>query len=316
MNTNTTPTRGEDQWLRETDAAGATVAEAALWWTQVPALAGERLGVIGGFSATSGPAASAVLVRAETELAARGCTLAVGPMDGNTWRRYRLVTDPGDEPLFFLEPGNPADWPGWWRAAGYAPLAEYYSTATDDLLAQDARLPGVAARMAAAGVTIRPLAPAQFEAELTRIYEVSVVSFQENYLYTPLPKEAFFAQYRAIQSRVRPELVLLAEQGGWPVGYVFATPDFAQAQRGAAMTTVIVKTLAVLPGRAYAGLGALLLGAVHGAARNLGFTRAIHALMHENNRSRNLSAHYARTIRRYALFAKRLATPGPGPVAP
>jgi len=38
----------------------------------------------------------------------------------------------------------------------------------------------------------------------------------------------------------------------------------------------------------------------------MGFTRAIHALMHETNKSRNLSARYARTIRRYTLFSKRL----------
>jgi hypothetical protein len=50
----------------------------------------------------------------------------------------------------------------------------------------------------------------------------------------------------------------------------------------------------------------LLLAEVHEAARRLGFRRAIHALMHETNRSRNLSAHYSRTIRRYTLFARRL----------
>lgn len=42
-------------------------------------------------------------------------------------------------------------------------------------------------------------------------------------------------------------------------------------------------------------------------ARALGFTRAIHALMHETNKSRNLSAHYAKTIRRYTLFSKKLS---------
>jgi L-amino acid N-acyltransferase YncA len=160
--------------------------------------------------------------------------------------------------------------------------------------------------MASAGVTIREIDPAHFEEDLARIYEVSVVAFQDNYLYTPLPREAFLAQYRAIQARVKPELVLLAEQERGPVGYVFATPDYAQAQRGEPITTVIVKTLAVLPARANAGLGALLLGRVHEAAQSLGFTRAVHALMHETNKSRNLSARYAGTIRRYTLFSKRL----------
>jgi GNAT superfamily N-acetyltransferase len=272
----------------------------------VPALPGERVGVIGGFAATSSETAGRVLSFAEAELKVRGCTLAVGPMDGNTWRRYRFVTDAGTEPPFFMEPTNPPEWPAWWRTAGFEPLAEYYSSATEDLTTRDPRLDGAAARMAAAGISIRPLDPARFEEDLTRIYDVSVVSFQDNYLYTPLPREDFFVQYRAIQERVKPELVLLAEQAAKPVGYVFAVPDYAQAQRGEPVTTVIVKTLAVLPSRANAGLGALLLGRVHEAAESLGFTRAIHALMHETNKSRNLSARYAQTIRRYTLFAKRL----------
>ena len=37
---------------------------------------------------------------------------AVGPLDGSTWRRYRLVTERGVEPPFFMEPDNPDDWPG------------------------------------------------------------------------------------------------------------------------------------------------------------------------------------------------------------
>ncbi len=295
---------GEDLRLQETGPTGS--AEAWLWWRRVPALPGERLGAIGAFSATTAEAAVAVLARATETLRAQGCTLAVGPMDGNTWRRYRLVTEPGDTQPFFLEPANPPTWPAWWRQAGFATLAEYYSSCTEDLALRDKRLDAVAARMAAASVNIRPLDTTRFEEELGRIHEVSVISFQENFLYTPVPKEAFLAQYQAIRSRVQPELVLLAEQHDRPVGYVFATPDYAQLQRGEALTTVIVKTLAVLPGRSYAGLGALLLGEIHAVARRLGMSRAIHALMHETNKSRNLSAHYSHTIRRYALLAKRL----------
>jgi GNAT superfamily N-acetyltransferase len=301
------PTRlGEDHRLQENGAEEK--AEAWLWWSSVPALEGERLGVIGHFFAETAAAAHTVLREAERCLRSHGCTLGVGPMDGNTWRRYRLVTQSDSEPPFFLEPTNPSTWPEWWRSAGYGALAEYYSTITDDLGKRDLRLESVAARMTAAGITIRPLNADAFEAELTRIYDVSAVSFQQNYLYTPLPEGAFLAQYRAMQDRVRPELILLAEQGSRPVGYVFAVPDFAQAQRGSPIDTLIVKTLAVLPGRAYAGLGAWLLGEVHAAGQRLGFTRAIHALMHETNQSRNLSAHYARTIRRYTLFSKRLVT--------
>ena len=91
-----------------------------------------------------------------------------------------------------------------------------------------------------------------------------------------------------------------------PVGFVFALPDLMQKRRGETLDTVIVKTVAVLPGRRQAGLGSVLVALAHDGARRLGYRRSIHALMHESNQSLNLSAHYARPFRRYTLFAKEL----------
>lgn len=290
--------------------AGSTgkTAEVLLWWTQVPTLPGEKLGVIGGFKASSADAAQAVLRDACERLRREGCTLAVGPMDGNTWRRYRLVTEAGDELPFFLEPTNPPEWPHWWQEAGFEALAQYYSAVTDDLQSHDPRIAEAAVRVRTAGVVLRAFDSARFEEELGRIYDVSVGSFHENYLYTPLPRADFIAQYRAVQPLVRPELVRLAEQNGRAVGFMFALPDQSQAARGEPVTNVIMKTIAVLPEFGGLGLGSLMFAEVHAAARALGFRRAIHALMHETNKSRRMSAHYARIIRRYTLFARRLAT--------
>ena len=305
MNPATPPTAAGNLEL-QTEAASGT-ARATLWWTDVPPMTGERVGVIGGFSATSREATQELMDRAFATLCKHECTLAIGPMDGSPWRRYRFVTDAGTEPPFFLEPSNPPEWPEWWQATGFSPLAEYYSAATRDLAVIDERLGALAGRMAAAGVVIRAINPAHFADEMRRIYDVSLVSFRNNFLYAPLTWDAFIAQYGAIWTRLQPELVLLAEQAGRPVGYAFAMPDYAQAARGVPLTAFVLKTLAVLPGRAYAGLGTLLGEEVNAAARRLGFSRAIHALMHETNKSRNLSAHSAQRIRRYTLFARRLA---------
>ena len=49
---------------------------------------------------------------------------------------------------------------------------------------------------------------------------------------------------------------------------------------------VIVKTLAVHPDHGGAGLGGLLVARCQEAAAKLGYTRAVHALMHEANQSR------------------------------
>jgi len=187
-------------------------------------------------------------------------------------------------------------------------LAEYYSALNTDLGKIDPRIARTESRLREAGMTIRHLRADQFLEELRKIYAVSAISFQSNYLYTPLEEADFIAQYRQIEKRIDPRLVLLAERDGGPVGYIFAIPDLAQAQRGEAIDTVIVKTVAVLPGRTQAGLGAVMLEKIHHTAHTLGYRRAIHALMHETNKSRNLSDHSAQTMRRYTLFERKLAS--------
>jgi hypothetical protein len=288
---------------------GTLRARCSLWWHDVPALGDDRLGVIGHFAALDRDAALALLDAACEDLAQEGRTRAVGPMDGNTWQRYRLVVERGTEPPFFLEPTNPPEWPTHFTAAGFTPLASYYSALNDDLSQRDPRAAAVADRLTGIGVTVRELDVSRFDEELARVYRVSVSSFRDAFLYTPFSQEAFTSQYRAIKPLVRPELVLLAEREGEPVGFSFTVPDALEAARGAPTRTVIFKTLAILPDRrAYSGLGSLMADRTHEAARALGYTRAIHALMHESNFSRAMSNRTGHTIRRYALFARAFAS--------
>jgi hypothetical protein len=288
---------------------GRLVARCSLWWTDVPTLGDDRLGVIGHFAAQSRDAAVAMLDAGCAALAREGCTRAVGPMDGNTWRRYRLVVERGTEPPFFLEPDNPPEWPTYFTAAGFSPLAWYLSALNEDLGRRDPRAAAVADRLAATGVTVRELDLSRFDEELARIHRVAAVSFQSAFLYTPLSEDAFAAQYRAIRPLVRPELVLLAERDGEPVGFSFSVPDALETARGAPARTVVFKTLAVLPDRrAFSGLGSLMGDRTHQIARSLGYTRVVHALIHDSNHSRAISERTGSTIRRYALFARALTT--------
>lgn len=279
---------------------------------EIPTLPGERLGVIGQYEAPDAETGKATLDDACEQLAARGCTLAVGPMDGNTWRRYRFVTDSGDtrEPPFFLEPTNPPDYPAHWIAAGFTPLANYTSALADNLTQTDPRIGRIHDRLSEQGMTLRAVRVDYADDDLHAIYKLSLVSFRRNFLYTPLGEAEFKAQYQRVLPYVRPELTVMAHNSqGELAGFLFSVPDLNEAQRGGeAVRTVIVKTVAVLPGREWAGLGLLLVDSCHKAARAAGFTRAIHALMHESNASRNVSGAYSgRTIRRYTLYSRRLA---------
>jgi GNAT superfamily N-acetyltransferase len=281
-----------------------------LWFKDgVPTLPGERLGIIGDYSAATEEEGRAILDEACAFLKTRGCTLAVGPMNGNTWRSYRFVTESDTtEPPFFLEPTNPPDYPIHWENAGFTPLAQYSSALTDDLTVSDPRVERVSRRLTEAGVTLRSVDMSRAEDDLRAIHTLSLTSFENNYLYTPLALPEFLEQYKRILPYVRPELTVLAHSSdGNLVGFLFAIPDLNEVKRGTPSRTIIVKTAAVLPGRLWAGLGMLLLDHCQKAAQTLGFTRAIHALMHDSNASRNVSGAYAgHTIRRYSLYARRL----------
>ncbi len=191
-------------------------------------------------------------------------------------------------------------------ASGFEPIADYYSAAVDDLTHREDRLTRVCDRLDRQGVRIRNLDLDRFDQELRSLHNLSVETFQNNFLYTPIEQGRFLSMYRPIREMLLPELVLLAEAEGELVGFVFGVPDLAQAQRGRPVDTVIVKTVAALPGRAWAGLGHLLVERCHLAAHKAGYRRAIHALMHESNKSMNLSARYGKPFRRYALYARSL----------
>lgn len=306
------PLPEQERRLHAPDVHFLSIEESALtgrcscWWTQAPVLPGERVGLIGHFASSDRDSSGSLLAAARDRLRAAGCTLVVGPMDGNTWRRYRFITERGGEPSFFLEPDNADAWPADWRAAGFSTFATYTSALTEDLGREDPRLARARSRLADAGVAIRSLDMNSAEADLRRMFALSLGSFSRNFLYSTIDESEFLEQNRAVLPYVHPDLVLLAERNGELAGFVFAIPDLLQKRRGNAIDTIVIKTVAVAPGVGLAGLGSVLVGSAHAAARRLGFTRAIHALMHAQNVSQNISRRYARPIREYQLFAQRL----------
>jgi GNAT superfamily N-acetyltransferase len=297
--------RPDAHWV-VADPDGCLAARCSLWWTSTPPYRGHRLGFIGHLAASDAAAARSLLTHARAALTASGCTLAVAPIDGSTWRRYRFITDRGTEPLFLFEPDNPDDWPSHLIEQTFTPWARYHSAVTTELTRHDARLQAIADRMARTGVAIRALDLTHVDEELRRIYAVTVASFHRSFLFDPINEAEFIEEYRPVLRFVEPAIVLIAEQRGRPVGFVFAVPDWLQRQRGRSIDTIIVKTLAVVPGRSYAGLGTLLVSRCEHIAAGLGYARAIHALMHEASPSRNISHRYAKTFRRYTLFARTL----------
>lgn len=285
---------------------GSDRATVAAWTRGVTSWDGLRTAAIDTPQAPVASRGAAAIERALDALRRDGFEAVIGPMRGNTWRRYRLVVERGEREAFFMEPWTSDEDLAAFERAGFQPIAHYVSAEVTDLSITDPRLERAEQRLTAAGISIRPIDLDRFDDELDAVYELSLTAFDQNPFYTPIDRGAFIAMYRPIQEHIAPELVTIAEKDGDVVGFLFGIPDLDQARRGSITDTVIIKSLARAKSRTYSGLGALLMQQCHHTAMRLGMRRAIHALMHEANTSLRVSSRYARIFRRYALYGRRL----------
>lgn len=291
---------------------GKLGALCSLWTKNVTSVQGYKSAAVGHFFAQTPQAGAQILKHACERLMGLGFEYVVGPLDGDTWHSYRVVTEAGTAPPFFLEYYTPSDWPGIFAVAGFAQIATYRSSLAPTTNYVDRSAAKFATKTARLGLTLRPFNITNAEMELTALYALSIRSFAHNLLYAPIDLADFLALYMPLVPTIVPDLFLLAEEAGHLVGFVLAVPDYLQKARGEPIDTVVIKTVARHPQRRYAGLGSYLVREIHQRAATLGYSHAIHALMHDDNVSRVISDRTAQVIRRYTLYGRLLKNGGGG----
>jgi GNAT superfamily N-acetyltransferase len=291
------------------EIADRCAGRCSLWIRGAPALPDHRVGVIGHFAVQDNRAADALLSWACRRLTAKGCTYALGPMDGNTWRSYRAILEEAphadNQPPFLFESAYPSEAAAQFLRNDFSITARYFSAVNEELTTTDPRFDAIAARMSRLGVSWRPLDLSRLEAELLDIHAISHAAFRDHAYFVALAEDQFLAEFAPIALQAPCELTWIARHSGRPIGFVFACPDLFLAPRQP-IDAVIIKTLGVVPEPEFAGLGRLLLSAIQQHARRLGYTRAIHALVRDLPHLRRISARFATLFRRYALFGKQL----------
>ncbi|NTV15460.1 MAG: hypothetical protein HGA96_16270 [Desulfobulbaceae bacterium] len=279
-------------------------------------------GLFGNFeSVNDGGAAFRLLADRGVEwLAGLGVNTVVGPMDGDTWHKYRFNVGPFSSPPFLLEPYNPSYYPELWQRYGFSLLSRYFSRRIDDL---EAALPQMARfynRTLKNGFSYRPFRMVDFEAELAILHQLSCEIFADNFLYSDLDFAAFRDLYAGARAIIRPELIWFCQdKAGKYCGFVFALPDYFQAvksmgggrgifaklkfllHKGGA-DTLNVKTVGTLPQYRGTGLGPALGYLAYRQGYALGFRRANMCLMHESNASLRLDGNQSRPFREYHLY--------------
>src|SRR5262245_61062951 len=105
--------------LQEADLRVAKgLARCSLWWNHAPQLPAHRVGCIGELMAPQGYSIKTVLDLACRQLQGQGCTLAIGPMNGSTWKHYRLVTQSSSVHPFLFDVSTPPEWHEQFLQAG------------------------------------------------------------------------------------------------------------------------------------------------------------------------------------------------------
>jgi len=279
----------------------------SLWWkSQIHSDQYTQLGFIGQFSAANKTAALELLDQAQHYLSRQGCTEVIGPIDGNTWKPYRLCTWSDGSAPFLLEPQNPKHWPDWWQCAGFTNWQSYNSSICPLADSSDPRLDRAKLRLQNNGIHWRTIDADTFEQDLKLIYKLSLCAFSSNVLYSPISEKEFLQQYLPYKAQLDPDYMLIAfNDDEHCCGFIFAMPDYLQLQRGEPLNRLIIKTLAVDPQRQCAGLGMVLVQEVQNRAMKNGLEQVIHALMHDQNNSSNIGKHN-HVMRRYTLYKKTL----------
>jgi hypothetical protein len=295
-----------DQHFAVLDKDQQIRARCSIWWRDTTKLNGSSTGAIGHYAATDAESGEAVLQHACRELKNRRCDLAVGPLDGNTWRRYRFITERGNAKPFFLEPDNPDEWPLHFDSLGFSTLAHYVSELNPDIANRQPELGSLREKFTKLGVQIDPVDVDNPVDDMAGIYRVVCESFRNAFMYTPLDIDSYCSLYEPMLNQVDPRLMLVAKHDDEVVGFILAPPDFLQLNYQHRMDAIVLKTVAVLPRREYSGLGRVLIVDLLKNAIDMDFTTAISALMHTENRSQKISSDCAGPMRAYALYAKEL----------
>ncbi len=282
---------------------------------------GLPIGVLGFYEALDVPdAARRVLDEGVRWLRENGAGTIVGPMDGDTWHRYRLNLGPHDAPPFLMEPYNPPYYEQQWRDAGFSTIERYYSKRLEDIPTLEAALAPKVERALSRGYSLRPFRLDRYDEDMEIVHRISCEIFAGNAFYSPISLEEFLSLYAGVRALLDPELVWFAHaSGGEPVGFLFAYPDLltqVAAMHGlrrdtptqsssleeGGTTTVNFKTLGLVPSHRRTGLDAALTHRVCAESTAKGYTAANLCLIRRENRSGALVHALGQEMRTYVLL--------------
>ena len=177
-------------------------------------------------------ACRALLDTAAGDLKARGMTVMAGPFSPSINSECGVLVEGFDKAPTVMMPYNLPYYPSLIEAAGLRPSKELYAyhLETERVLAdapRRQRLERIAAavRRRHPDITVRCLDMKHYRADVIALGKLFDAARRRNWGYVPATDAELLAMAAEMKLIVEPELVLIAERRGEPLGCVIAIPD-------------------------------------------------------------------------------------------
>lgn len=247
---------------------------------------GENAGFFGFYESTNSPEVAAALLGAARKwVFGRGAVLLRGPVNPSTNYECGMLVEGFNSNPMVMMTYNPCYYSALMENVGLRKakdLNAYVHTAAAVELEKIGRVAD--RKLAKSGVTVRPINMKDFGGEVGRIWDVYNSAWKHNWGFVPMTREEFFLMGKEMKQILKPELVLVGEAGGKPIGFALALPDVNFALRragGRLFPTGLLKILYYQ--RLIKSLRVLALGVVE-EHRTSGVAAAFYATLVRNAR--------------------------------
>jgi hypothetical protein len=187
----------------------------------------ENAGFFGFFEAENDAGiSSALLNRVALELKKEGMEIMRGPMSFSTNEECGFLIDGFDSRPLLMTPYNPPYYIDLMERYGLKKAKDLYAYILDIPDELPAKIHRVADLVARTGVTVRPLDKNNFDRDMRIFRDVYNSAWAKNWGFIPLTDEELVYLGTNLKPVIVPDLTLIAEKNGEPVGFMGMLPDF------------------------------------------------------------------------------------------
>ncbi|MBI4547060.1 MAG: GNAT family N-acetyltransferase [Ignavibacteriae bacterium] len=188
----------------------------------------ENIGFFGFFESVNDQTVASTLVETAAQwLKTQGVTAMRGPANPSVNDEWGLLIDAFDKPPYVLMPYNPSYYPELLETAGLRKIKDLYAYHLRKETVFSERLTRVAEMIRQReGLSFRTLDMRNFKSEVKLIKDLYNRAWQYNWGAVPMTDEEFDALAKDLKPVVDPNLVIIAEYKGKPIGFALSLPNF------------------------------------------------------------------------------------------